>query len=107
MEIIGEYAIFDLDTGVTDSGILAPDKMHGGYIQTNYHFWFETFDNTFLGRGFADPTFTLACRLDRADIADDGDANVGDNEESRVTIGLNYRPVETWVFKSILLNHYV
>ncbi len=32
-------------------------------------------------------------------IDDDGDARTGDNKEERLTIGLNYRPVETCVLK--------
>ncbi len=32
-------------------------------------------------------------------IDDDGDARTGDNKEERLTIGLNYRLVETLVLK--------
>ncbi len=100
-EILGEYAIFDLEQGgfESDGTTLAPDYMQGVYVQTNYHFWFGFLNNTFLGRQFDDPTFTGVARYDKVRIDDDGDAGTGANREERLTIGLNYRPVETWVLK--------
>ncbi len=32
-------------------------------------------------------------------IDDDGDARTGANKEERLTLGLNYRPIDTWVLK--------
>ncbi len=100
-ELLGEYAIFDLEQGgfESDGTTLAPDYLRGIYIQTNYHFWFDFLDNTFLGRQFDDPTFTGVLRYDKVRIDDDGDSGTGANREERLTIGLNYRPVETWVLK--------
>jgi len=100
-ELLGEYAIFDLEQGgfESDGTTLAPDYLRGVYIQTNYHFWFDFLNNTFLGRQFDDPTFTGVFRYDKVRIDDDGDAGTGANREERLTIGLNYRPVETWVLK--------
>lgn len=99
-EIIGEYALFSLDEGFQhDSDILkVPREMDGGYLQANYHFWFSFLNDTFLGRRFADPTFTASLRYGFADIDNDND-DVGDKREDRFTIGLNYRPVETWAFR--------
>lgn len=98
-ELIGEYAFFNLESGLNDVGMSVPDEMHGFYIQTNYHFWPKFLDNTFLGRQFDFPTLTGAFRYGVIEIDDDGDANSGDNRERRYTIGLNYRPVETFVIK--------
>ena len=100
-EIIGEYALFSLEEGLQHGSdvLTVPGKMDGGYFQANYHFWFSFLSDTFLGRRFADPTFTASLRYDFADIDDDNDENTGDNREDRFTIGLNYRPVETWVFR--------
>jgi len=101
-ELIGEYAWFDLENGGTQRGnptLTVPNSLHGGYAQVNYHFWFEGLDSTFLGRGFDDPTFTGIVRYGHAHISDDNDAGAGANKEGRVTIGLNYRPVETVAFK--------
>ena len=95
LELIGEFAYFDIDS----NGGARPDDMRGMYVQANYHFWPEFLDDTFLGKTFENPTFTLVGRYGFAEIADDNDAGTGDNEETRYTIGLNYRPVESWVFK--------
>ena len=38
-------------------------------------------------------------RYDWVRISDDGDADTGNNEERRYTLGINYRPIESWVFK--------
>ena len=71
----------------------------GAYTQLNYHFWPKFLDGTFLGRGFKDPKLTLVGRYDWGLISDDSDASLGDNEENRWTLGLNYRPVDNFVFK--------
>ena len=73
--------------------------MRGFYIEPRYHFWPKFLNNTFLGRGFKDPKLTLVNRYDWVDIGDDGDTGNGANEEKRYTLGLNYRPIESWVFK--------
>ncbi len=100
-EFLGEYAFFDLEHGgvESDGATLAPEDLSGIYVQTNYHFWFNFLNNTFLGRRFGNPTFTSSLRYDKVRIDDDGDIGTGANKEERWTIGLNYRPVETWVFK--------
>lgn len=102
LEFVGEYAHFNVDEPAPVSDIA---KTFQGYrAQVNYHFWPEFLDNTFLGKGFEDPTFTLVNRYGWAKINDDSDADafgeVEDNEQSRYTLGLNYRPIESWVFKT-------
>lgn len=94
LELLGEFAHFDIDSEND-----APETMTGGYVQANYHFWPEFLDNSFLGEDFEDPTLTLVGRYGWAEVADDSDAGSGDNEEDRITLGLNYRPVPSWVFK--------
>lgn len=100
-QLLGEYAIFSVDENglQTDNATLVSKALRGGYIQANYRFWFERLNKTFLGRGFEHPTFTAILSYGQADIDDDGDAGTGSNREDRWTIGLNYRPVETYVFK--------
>ena len=100
-EVLGEYAFIDLEgDGLEADGLtFAPSHYRGGYVQANYHFWFDILDSTFLGRDFDSPTFTAVARYGKVKIDDDSDPGEGDNKEERITIGLNYRPVETWAFK--------
>ena len=99
LEIIGEYVLIDLEKGLNKSGVEVPENLYGGYVQANYHFWINSLNQTFLGQNFDNPTFTFVTRLEQVTIDDDGDVDLGDNKEERLTIGLNYRPVSTWVFK--------
>jgi len=98
VEITGEYAHFDVDQ--VSTGTAKPEFFQGVHVQANIHFWFDFLNDTFLGRDFDNPTFTLIGRYGWARIDDDGDSGTLDNEEERWTIGLNYRPVENWVFKT-------
>lgn len=96
VEVLGEYAHFSTDESATD----VSNFFHGYYTQVNYEFWPQFLSKTFLGRGFADPKLTLIGQYDWAEIADDGDAGiVENNEEDRWTLGLNYRPIDSFVFK--------
>ena len=106
-ELVGDFAYFDFEDGAlvdddtTDStaAVSAPKYMRGFYLEPRFHFWPKFLNNTFLGRGFKDPKLTLLGRYDWVDIADDGDAGSGNNKEKRYTLGINYRPIESWVFK--------
>lgn len=102
LELLGEYAFFNLEKGGLQSGssvLTVPEYLRGGYAQVNYHFWWSALNNTFLGRNFSSPTFTGVLRYGWTQIDDDNDAGVGDNKETRWTVGINYRPVEMFVFK--------
>ena len=98
IELINEYAYFGIEETPSVSSDVA-NYFQGAYSQVNYYFWPEFLTNTFLGRGFEDPTLTLVGRYDWGLIHDDSDAGVGNNEEERYTIGLNYRPVDSFVVK--------
>lgn len=107
-ELVGDFAYWDFEDGAlvdhdndnaAGDEVSAPKYMRGFYIEPRYHFWPKFLNNTFLGRGFEDPKLTLVSRYDWVDIGDDGDAGGGSNKESRFTLGLNYRPIESWVFK--------
>ena len=60
-ELLTEYAYFDVEESPTLTSDVA-NFFQGAYAQLNYHFWPEFLDDTFLGRGFQDPTFTLVGR---------------------------------------------
>ena len=91
--------MIDHDNDNAADEVSAPKYMRGFYLEPRYHFWPKFLSNTFLGRGFKDPKLTLVGRYDWVDIADDGDAGSGSNKEKRYTLGINYRPIESWVFK--------
>ncbi len=93
----GEYAYFGVEQ--PNDGTEVPNFLQGGYTRLTYDFWFKELNNTFLGRSFENPKFALIGQVDWAAIADDSDADQGNNIEHRYTIGLNYRPVENFVWK--------
>lgn len=97
LELITEYAYFGVEEDHATSDLA--NYFQGAYAQLNYHFWPKFLDDTFLGRGFSDPTMTLVGRYDWVKIDDDADSGNGINRETRYTLGLNYRPVENFVMK--------
>lgn len=96
LEIVGEWAYFDIEQ---PSGMDGVELATGFYVQSNLHFWPAFLDDTFLGRTFEDPTFTFITRWGWGKIDNENDGGSEPNEEQRFTVGLNYRPVESWVFK--------
>ena len=95
-EFINEYAYFDVEQSGSGD---AANYFQGAYSQLNYYFWPEFLNNSFLGRGLKDPKFALVSRYDWALISDDSDATLDNNEETRWTLGFNYRPIDSFVFK--------
>jgi len=86
-------------TGIAgNSGaMIPPQRMSGYYIQGNYHFmpeWLSKLSPKRFGEG---STFTGVVRWDRINTNQDNPGGLGDLE--RLTIGLNYRPIEDTVFK--------
>lgn len=110
-EVIGESAWSRISnnnaTGVTGPPVstLGPAGMHGYYIQGNYHFMPE-FLKRLAPSHFTDAsTFTAVVRWERVDTDTDnrtiGAPNTAGNrrELERLTLGLNFRPIEDTVFK--------
>ena len=98
-EFLGEWAYFSAENSAS-STLDTANVFQGMYLQANYHFWFDFLNDSFLGKTFDNPTFTLVGRYGFVDIDDDGDlGTTKDNLEQRFTLGLNYRPVESWVLK--------
>jgi len=99
-EFIAEYGHFDFDNadalGLGGGGEFITGEMQGAYVQVAYHFWFDRLNSTPFGEPFEDPAFTGIFRWDWAEVALVGPT---DNSQMRYTIGLNYRPVEQYVFK--------
>ncbi|MFA5059679.1 MAG: porin [Candidatus Omnitrophota bacterium] len=96
-ELINEYAYFSVEES---DNVDVANFFQGAYSQLNYHFWPKFLDHSFLGRGFQDPKLTLVGRYDWVLIGDDTDSSSSDNnEETRWTMGINYRPIDNFVFK--------
>lgn len=107
-ELIGEAAWSRISnnnsTGVTGSTI-GPAGMQGYYIQANYHFMPE-FLKKWAPSHFTDAsTFTAVVRWERVDTDTDnrtitpGNAFGNRRELERLTLGINFRPIEDTVFK--------
>ena len=107
-ELIGESAWSWISnnnaTGVAGNEI-GPARMQGYYIQGNYHFMPE-FLKKLAPSHFTDAsTFTFTVRWDQVDSdTDDRTRNppntIGHRRQlQRVTVGLNFRPIEDTVFK--------
>lgn len=101
-EVIGESAWARIDASGAGTP-LTPTGMQGYYIQGNYHFMPE-FLKKWAPRHFSDAsTFTAVVRWDRVDTDTDNrtlTATAGNTRElQRLTLGLNFRPVEDFVFK--------
>jgi len=101
LEVIGEAAWARIDA--SGAGGLAPTGMRGYYLQGNYHF-LPDFLKTWSPRHFTDAsTFTAVVRWDSVDTDTDNrtlTATGGNTRElQRLTLGLNFRPIEDTVFK--------
>ena len=108
-ELIGEAAWTRISnnnaTGVANNPI-GPAGMFGYYVQGNYHFMPE-FLKRLAPTHFTDAsTFTATIRWEQVDTDTDNRTIRGGNalgnrrELDRLTVGLNYRPVEDMVFKA-------
>ncbi len=107
-EVIGESAWSRISnnnaTGQTGNGI-GPAGMQGYYIQGNYHFM-PDFLKKWAPSHFSDAsTFTAVVRWEQVDTDTDNRTRLAPNtvghrrELERLTLGLNFRPIEDTVFK--------
>jgi len=98
-EFLGEFANFDLDSGLNENSAAITQNLQGGYVEARYHFWPDFLNDTFLKKGFDSPTFTAIARAGYVEIEDDGDTGERNNKERRLTLGFNYRPTEALAVK--------
>ena len=80
-----------------DSSYVVPENMFGYYVQLNYHFMPEALTKAFPGYFGRDSTFTGIVRWGQVDINTDDDSNP--NRIDRLTLGINFRPLEDSVIK--------
>ena len=76
---------------------VVPENMFGYYVQLNYHFMPEGLTRALPSYFGQDSTFTGILRWGKADTNTDSDINP--NDEERLTLGLNFRPIEDSVIK--------
>jgi len=100
-EVIGEAAWARIDASGTSG--LAPTGMRGYYLQGNYHFLPNFFKMWAPKHVTEASTFTAVVRWDDVDTDTDDrtlTATGGNTRElQRLTLGVNFRPVEDTVFK--------
>lgn len=80
-----------------DSSYVVPENMFGYYVQLNYHFMPERLTKAFPSYFGRDSTFTGILRWGQVDINTDDDSNP--NRIDRLTMGINFRPLEDSVIK--------
>lgn len=80
-----------------DKTFILPKNMFGYYVQLNYHFMPEAFRKAAPSYFGQDSTFTGILRWGQADTNTDSDFNKNDQE--RLTLGINFRPIEDSVIK--------
>ncbi|MGD9852541.1 MAG: hypothetical protein AB7T38_14880 [Nitrospirales bacterium] len=106
-ELIGESAwAYIRDNNLSQTGVPngQPKRMHGYYVQLNYHFlpeWLSNWAPTFFKQEVS--TFTAVARWEQMNLGQDLNSNTEAGslgEWERLTLGLNFRPTEDTVFKT-------
>jgi hypothetical protein len=64
----------------------------GARLEAAYHFWPDALYDSFLGRGFDNPTFTALGRYEQ--LKRDVPSGAQSLDESYYSVGFNYRPIE-------------
>ena len=99
-ELLGEggVALFDESVRTDDLGneVRLNGPMWGYYVEAHYHLFPEFLEQTFLANEFERPVFTLFGRISQVDT---DSSQLNQNDRSRLTLGLNYRPTTNTVFK--------
>lgn len=97
LEFRVEGAHFSADKGLNPAGAEIPRRGIGGFAQVSFHFFPPFLKDTFLGKDFENPTFTLVALWDAVEL--DAPHAGHDNHQRRLSFGLNYRPIEQVAFK--------
>jgi hypothetical protein len=100
-EILGEAAWVNVEGGTEDesagTNATPPAHMDGYYVQANYHFMPEWLKKLAPTHFTDSSTFTAIARWGQVDT--NTDISTNDNQIDRLTLGLNFRPVEDSVIK--------
>ncbi len=102
-ELIGEAAISRISNNTSSTTLVGPAGMFGYYVQGNYHFMPELLRRLAPSHFSEASTFTLTLRWEQVDTDTDNRTlalSSGNRRElDRLTVGLNFRPIEDTVFK--------
>jgi len=103
-ELIGEAAISRISNNkIAGTPIVGPAGMFGYYVQANYHFMPELLRRVAPSHFSEASTFTFTLRWEQVDTDTDNRtlalSNGNRRELDRMTVGLNFRPIEDTVFK--------
>lgn len=100
-ELAGEYARIATEGGSWLNGtevVAVPTGMEGWYLEGRWRFFPEWLQGTFLGRGGGFPQATMAL-VGRYGGADTDLPTAGRTDRTELVLGLNYRPIQTFVAK--------
>jgi hypothetical protein len=105
-ELIGEAALSRISNNnatTVANRLIGPAGMFGYYVQANYHFMPELLRRLAPSHFSEASTFTFTLRWEQVDTDTDNRTlanNFGNQRElDRLTVGLNFRPIEDTVFK--------
>ncbi|MBM3267413.1 MAG: hypothetical protein FJZ01_07180 [Candidatus Sericytochromatia bacterium] len=101
VEVLGEYANTTTEGGSFVAGTATtsiPTAMDGYYVEGRFRFFPDFLHGTFLGRegGFPQASMALIGRYGQADT---DKAATGATDKTEYVVGLNYRPIQTFVTK--------
>jgi hypothetical protein len=101
-ELLAEGATFELEPGGLSSATSqlnqpVPAYLRGGFIEGRYRFWPQWLTGSWLARGFDDPKFAALLRIEQSTVANRLGPAI---RESRLSIGMNFRPIPTVAFKA-------
>ena len=106
LEVLGEGVVVKVDEGFVEGFSASstantrdavPESMVGFYLQANYHFMLPGLEDH-LPAWLHDATFTGVVRYEGKDTDLARKSRLGD--QRRLTLGLNFRPIEAYVLKS-------
>lgn len=92
-EFTGEFV--DVDKDQQAGGL---SGANGGYVEAAYHFFPDLLRDSFIARGFDNPTFTALARFEQLNYDEAGGA--AELDENYTSVGFNYRPIERVAFKT-------
>ena len=105
VELLGEFAAVGIDPGFDEGWAEptrspVPEQMLGGYGQVNVNFFPKPWRAKLPGEMRDEMTFTASVRYGEIDTKV---GTVSRGDRSRLTVGLNVRPIEAFVFKNEFL----